>query len=117
MATMITNHLMLPLVGWFKLLDFLKRYLLQCRWIAVAAYIMIGYLFERNIGESFMLVNMGIISFAAALQLAPSMSAASSGKRGTSRCSLRTGRRFFPLVLYTDDTGISKERQSARCPS
>ena len=73
MATMITNHLMLPVIGWFKGLGFLKRYLLQCRWMAVAAYIMISYVFERSVGESFMLVNMGMISFAAALQFAPSI--------------------------------------------
>jgi hypothetical protein len=40
---------MLPFVGWFKRLAFMKRYLLQCRWIAVAGYIMMGYLFERNV--------------------------------------------------------------------
>ena len=70
-ATMITNHLLLPFIGWVKRLDFLKRYLLQCRWVAVAAYILIGYWFERRVGESFMLVNMGMISFAAVLQFAP----------------------------------------------
>jgi signal transduction histidine kinase len=73
MATMITNHLLLPLTDWFKRLDFLKRYLLQCRWVAVAVYILVGYWFERRVGESFMLVNMGMISFAAVLQFAPSI--------------------------------------------
>ena len=71
MATMITNHLVLPAIEWVKALGFLKRHILQCRWAAVALFILMGYSFERLIGESYMLVNIGIISFAAALQFAP----------------------------------------------
>ena len=71
MATMITNHLVLPLAEWMKPLGFLKRYILQCRWGAVAAFILFGYGFERLVGTSYMLVNIGIMSFVAALQFAP----------------------------------------------
>jgi len=71
MATMITNHLLLPLVDWFKGLSGIRRNLLRCRWIAAAAFIATGFGFERLVGESYMLVNIGLISFAAALQFAP----------------------------------------------
>jgi signal transduction histidine kinase/Na+/proline symporter/CheY-like chemotaxis protein len=71
MATMITNHLLLPALGRAKVFDSVKRHVLQCRWVAVAAYILVGYWFERQVGESYMLVNIGIISFGAALQFAP----------------------------------------------
>lgn len=71
MSIMITNHLMLPFVGWFRRLDFLKHHILRCRWAAVAGFILIGYWFEERIGESYMLVNIGLISFAAVLQFAP----------------------------------------------
>lgn len=70
-STMITNHLLLPVVGWFEPLGFLRRHLLRCRWVAVACVILIGYGFERLVGESYMLVNIGIIAFAACLQFAP----------------------------------------------
>ena len=35
MATMITNHLLLPLIESFRALNFAKRYMLQFRWVAV----------------------------------------------------------------------------------
>ncbi len=73
MSTMITNDLLLPLVGWVKSLGFLERHLLKCRWVAVALYILLGYWFERRVGEALMLVNIGMISFAAMLQFAPAI--------------------------------------------
>ncbi|MFZ3136486.1 MAG: ATP-binding protein [Thermodesulfovibrionales bacterium] len=71
MATMMTNHLLLPVIEHVGWLGFLRRYLLECRWVAVAVYILAGYIFEQTVGESFMLVNLGMISFAAVLQFAP----------------------------------------------
>jgi len=82
MSTMITNHLLLPAIEFLQPLGFLKRYLLQCRWVAIAAYILTGYLFARFIGESYMLVNMGMISFAAALQFAPAVLGGIFWKKG-----------------------------------
>ena len=70
-ATMVTNHLLLPIIVLLPRLGFLRRYLLQCRWAAVALGIMIGYWFARSVGEVYILVNIGIMSFAAALQFAP----------------------------------------------
>ena len=73
MSTMVTNHLLLPLIDWLPVLGFLRRHLLQCRWVAVSVGILVGYWFARVVGESYLLVNMGIMSFAAALQFAPAM--------------------------------------------
>ncbi|MBW2108202.1 MAG: response regulator [Deltaproteobacteria bacterium] len=70
-ATMTTNHLLLPLLESLNLFRGLRRRMLQCRWVAVAVFILMGFWFERRVGESYMLVNIGIISFAAALQFAP----------------------------------------------
>ncbi|MBF0552296.1 MAG: PAS domain S-box protein, partial [Deltaproteobacteria bacterium] len=70
-ATMTSNHLLLPLFGWIRGFGFLRRHLLGCRWTVVAGFIFLGYLFQSKVGESYMLVNMGVISFAAALQFAP----------------------------------------------
>ncbi|MBM3298677.1 MAG: GHKL domain-containing protein [Deltaproteobacteria bacterium] len=72
-STMITNHFLLPMVGWIPWLSFLRRRLLHCRWAALAAVILIGYWFEREVGESYMLVNIGMIAFAAAFQFAPAI--------------------------------------------
>ncbi|NJB67165.1 PAS domain S-box-containing protein [Desulfobaculum xiamenense] len=71
MANMITNHLLLPMVEIIPPLGGLRRRLLQCRWAVVAMFILLGYGFNAMVGESYMLVRMGSISFAAVLQFAP----------------------------------------------
>ncbi|MBI9077914.1 MAG: PAS domain S-box protein [Desulfatibacillum sp.] len=71
MATMITNHLFLPLVEFFGWLSFLRKQILKTRWAAVALVILLGYWFETTMGHSYTLINMGMISFGAALQFAP----------------------------------------------
>ncbi|MEQ8172146.1 MAG: diguanylate cyclase, partial [Candidatus Eremiobacterota bacterium] len=73
LSTMIINHLILPITEYIKKLTFLKRHILKCRWVAVAMVILLGYWFERKIGNSYMLVNIGTISFAAIIQFAPSI--------------------------------------------
>lgn len=73
MATMITNHLLLPVVEWLPPLAVLKRHLLRCRWVVVACFIAIGFWLEERIFKPYMLVNIGLISFAAFLQLAPAL--------------------------------------------
>lgn len=71
LATMITNHLLLPITAWLPWLNFIKRHLLRCRWVAVAGLILLGYGFEQWIFQPYMLVSIGLISFAAVLQFAP----------------------------------------------
>ncbi len=82
MATMITNHVFLPVVARVRSLEFLKRNLLQCRWAAVAIVITTGYWFKYSIGESYMLANIGMMAFAAALQFAPPILGGLFWKRG-----------------------------------
>ncbi len=71
LSTMITNHLILPFIEAVTLLQPLRTKLLQLRWLSVALFIFSGYLFNQSLGDTFMLVNMGLISFAAILQFAP----------------------------------------------
>ncbi len=73
MATMISNHLLLPLVDWIPQLNIIERRLLQCRWLAVAGFIILGYLFERQVALRLRLADIGMLSFAAVLQLAPAL--------------------------------------------
>ncbi|MFC1834183.1 ATP-binding protein [Thermodesulfobacteriota bacterium] len=82
MATMITNQLLLPIVGWFKWLGFLRRHLLLCRWMAATGFIAMGYLSERIVARPYMLLNIGIMSFAAVLQFAPAIVGGLFWKRG-----------------------------------
>ncbi|MFO8084636.1 MAG: response regulator [Desulfobacterales bacterium] len=71
LSTMIINHLFLPLIRGIDNLAFLHKHLLGCKWAAVALVIVFGYWFEQKVVGPYMLVNIGIISFAAVLQFAP----------------------------------------------
>ena len=71
LSTMASNYLLLPLLDISPRFSFLRRHLLQCRWVIVMLVLLLGYVFERLVGESYMLVSMGVISFAAVLQFAP----------------------------------------------
>lgn len=82
LAVMLTNHILLPVVGRIERLSFLKIRILECRWVAVALVIGLGYWFERQAGNSYTLVNIGIISFAAVLQFAPAILGGIFWRRG-----------------------------------
>ncbi|MEZ4525960.1 MAG: PAS domain S-box protein [Desulfobacterales bacterium] len=71
LSTMVTNHLLFPAVSRYNCLGFLRPHLLKCRWVAVTLIIVMGYCFEKILGENWQLVNIGLISFAASLQFAP----------------------------------------------
>jgi Na+/proline symporter/signal transduction histidine kinase len=100
-STMITNHLLLPVFGWVPSLVFLRRNLLKVRWVAVAGVILIGYWFERQVGESYMLVNIGMISFAAAFQFAPAILFGIFWRRGNESGALLGLSAGFLLWFYT----------------
>lgn len=73
MSTMISNHLMLPLIESHRSLWWMRRHLLGSRWAAAAFLILASYGFEVGIGQSVMLVSMGMLSFAAVTQFVPAM--------------------------------------------
>ncbi|MCP4345426.1 MAG: hypothetical protein GY795_07860 [Desulfobacterales bacterium] len=73
LSTMFTNHLLMPVITRVKKLDFMTSYLLQCRWVAVSICILIGYLVAVKLGGSYILVKIGMLSFAAVFQLVPSI--------------------------------------------
>lgn len=71
MTTMVSNHLVLPFFEKIKIFHFLRRYLLPLRWVLVMLLLSLAFAFERTIGSSYVLVKIGMISFAAMLQFAP----------------------------------------------
>ncbi|HEY9765525.1 MAG TPA: ATP-binding protein, partial [Chroococcales cyanobacterium] len=72
LATMVTNHVVLPIVGLNPRWSFLKKHLLRIRWLAIAVLILLGYAFEEFLGAHQMLVEIGALAFIAAFQFAPS---------------------------------------------
>jgi signal transduction histidine kinase len=83
-STMVCNHLVMPLlmpllmhaprrrVGIPAAAD-LSGMLLGIRRAAIAATLLLGYLYFRLAGEAYALVSIGLISFAAVAQFAPAM--------------------------------------------
>lgn len=70
LATMVSNHLVVPATGWRPLVR-LRRHLLFVRWCAAAVVICVAFAYERVFGAQYELVSIGLMSFAAVLQLAP----------------------------------------------
>ena len=81
-STMMMNHLVMPIVvkltprAWFPVL------LINLKRFGIFLIVFLGYLYHQIVGETFMLVNMGLISFAAAAQFGPSMVGSLYWKRG-----------------------------------
>lgn len=73
LSTMLTNHLLVPLLQRARGLGLLRRHLLQCRWLLAAALIFGAFRFQFVMGWSWNLVDVGMVSFAAVAQLAPAI--------------------------------------------
>ncbi len=101
LATMCTNHLLLPFVEVATELSFLRRHLLGARWVAVGLVILSGYWFEQLVGDAYTLVSMGIISFAAALQFAPAILGGIFWRRGNKRGAMLGLSAGFLVWAYT----------------
>ena len=94
MAIMISNHIFLPVVDWFPNQDVSENRLLQFRWLAVTGFIILGYFFERLVGEALRLADIGMLSFVAVLQLAPALIGGLFWRGGSKRgayCGLTAG--------------------------
>jgi len=100
-SVMVSNHLFLPVVEQFDPLHRLRRHLLLCRRLVVALLLLAAYGFDRTLGESFMLVNMGLISFVAVLQFAPIIIGGLYWRRGTLRGALAGLCAGFVAWAYT----------------
>jgi len=78
LSTMISNHLVMPVLLRWKWLHLdpsrnLSGWLLGIRRIAILLILLLGYLYHALIGESYSLVTIGLVSFAAAAQFAPAL--------------------------------------------
>jgi Na+/proline symporter/serine phosphatase RsbU (regulator of sigma subunit) len=102
MATMLLNHLMMPLILKLKLpLQNYSRLLIYLKQLNILAIIMFGYLFYRAIGSSFALVNIGLISFMAAIQFAPAFIGGLFWRRASLKAALAGICGGFLIWFYT----------------
>ncbi|MFQ3266590.1 MAG: Na+/proline symporter/signal transduction histidine kinase [Colwellia sp.] len=71
LSTMLTNHILMPIIMQTPKLSGLKRQILPLRWLMVLVVLFLGLLYYRVIGDSQLIVNIGTISFVATAQFAP----------------------------------------------
>jgi sigma-B regulation protein RsbU (phosphoserine phosphatase) len=100
-STMLLNHIFMPIIlrytpqTWFPIL------LINLKRIGILLVVMLGYGYYEMIGDSYTLVNMGLISFSAAAQFMPAMLGGLYWKRGN-RIGAISGILLGSLVwLYT----------------
>jgi sigma-B regulation protein RsbU (phosphoserine phosphatase) len=72
-STMLFNHVLMPVVVKFKPKAWFPLLLINLKRFGILLVILLGYLYQGMVGQSYMLANMGLISFSAAVQFAPAL--------------------------------------------
>jgi phosphoserine phosphatase RsbU/P len=100
-STMLLNHIFMPIIvrctpqTWFPIL------LINLKRLGIVLVVLLGYFYYEMIGDSYTLVNMGLISFSAAAQFMPAMLGGLYWKRGN-KVGAISGILFgFLIWLYT----------------
>jgi Na+/proline symporter/signal transduction histidine kinase len=106
LTTMVCNDLVMPLMLRFAWLHLAERrdlsgLLLGIRRIAIVFIMLIGYAYFRLIGESYALVSIGLMSFAAAAQFGPAILAAIYWRNATRRGAIAGISAGFVVWTYT----------------
>ena len=106
LSTMLCNDLIMPMLlrfAWLHLAEHtdLSGLLLTIRRAAIIFILAMGYLFFRFIGESYALVAIGLMSFAAAAQFGPAIIGGIYWKGGSRRGALAGISAGFLVWIYT----------------
>ena len=100
-STMLLNHIFMPIIVrctprvWFPVL------LINLKRFGIFLVIMMGYFYHRIVGDSYMLVNMGLISFSAAAQFMPAMLGGLYWRRGNKAGAIGGILLGFMIWFYT----------------
>jgi len=102
LSTMTLNHLIMPLIlkCKFPFGDY-SGILLNIKRLGILLVVLLGYFYFRVIGESYALVNIGLISFMAATQFAPAMLGGLYWRRANHKAAIVGLSLGFLLWFYT----------------
>lgn len=100
-TTMVANNVLVPIIEKIPQFGFLRKRLLPLRWGIVVFILLMGYVFELLTGESYILVKIGIISFAAVLQFAPAVIGGLYWERGNRAGALAGLLGGFAVWIHT----------------
>lgn len=100
-STMLLNHVLMPVVVRFKPRAWFPSLLIYLKRLGILLVIMLGYLYQSIVGESYMLANMGLISFSAAIQFAPALIGGLYWPRGNKTGAIAGMVLGFAVWFYT----------------
>ncbi|HET8541077.1 MAG TPA: ATP-binding protein [Anaeromyxobacter sp.] len=106
LSTMVCNDLVMPVLlrqRWLRLNERrdLSGLLIAIRRLAIAAILILGYIYFRAAGEAYALVAIGLISFAAVAQFAPAILGGIYWKGGTRAGAMSGLVAGFAVWAYT----------------
>ena len=100
-STMLMNHLLMPIIIKLKPRAWFPALLINLKRFGIFFIVFLGYIYHRMVGETFMLVNMGLISFAAAAQFGPAMVGGIYWRRGNKTGAITGIFLGFVIWFYT----------------
>ncbi len=102
LATMILNHLVMPIILKMNIKALnISGFLINIKRLGIIVVIFIGYFYFKIIGDSYALVNMGLISFAAVTQFAPAVIGGLFWKRANRKAAITGISCGFAIWFYT----------------
>ena len=107
LSTMVCNDLVMPALLRIQRLKFVLEHrhlpmlLLDIRRVAIFAIMLLGYCYYKVAGEAYALVSIGLISFAAVAQFAPSVIGGMYWRNGTRKGALAGLTLGFLVWVYT----------------
>lgn len=100
-STMLLNNIFMPVIVRFTPQSWFPYLLINLKRLGIFLVIFLGYFYYRTVGDTYMLVNMGLISFSAACQFLPAMLGGLYWKRSNKSGAI-TGILFgFLIWAYT----------------
>ncbi|MBB5021006.1 SpoIIE family protein phosphatase [Desulfurispira natronophila] len=102
LSTMLLNHLIMPLILHFSPgKASISRLLLNLKRLGIVVVILLGYSYYRIVGETYALVNIGLISFMAVTQFTPAVIGGLFWKRGNNKGAMSGLIGGFVVWFYT----------------
>ena len=101
-STMVLNHLIMPII--LKINVHIKDFsgiLINLKRLGILGIVFLGYLYFRLIGDSYALVNIGLISFMAATQFAPAIIGGLYWRRANKKAAIAGITAGFLFWIYT----------------
>jgi len=100
-STMLLNHIFMPIIVRFTPRTWFPILLINLKRFGIVLVVLLGYFYYWIIGDSYTLVNMGLISFSAAAQFMPAMLGGLYWKRGNKAGAISGILLGFLIWLYT----------------